>query len=236
MKILAIDASAKSASACVCEIDGARERILSSQYINCGLTHSQTLLPMIDGCLKSSGLSLDDMDIAAVTHGPGSFTGIRIGIATVQGLVMGTDLKAVGVSTLEAIAMGGRAYSTPVICAVMDARQRQVYNALFRFSEGKPMRITEDRAISLDDLNSELSAYEEVLFIGDGAELTYAGSEHCGKLLACEPLLYQTAFHAARIACDLAADGAQIPPLRPDYLRPVHISERKNQTPTTELR
>ena len=132
MKILALESSAVSASVALTE----DEKLVAQSFQNCGLTHSRTLLPMVENLLANCGVSLSDVDAIAVAHGPGSFTGVRIGVATVKGLALGADKPCLGVSTLEAMAWGARALGGD-LCCVMDARAGQVYNALFTVEDGK---------------------------------------------------------------------------------------------------
>ena len=153
MLILAFESTAKAASAAL-----VRDGKLVSQYSQCsGLTHSRTLLPMGEDMLKNAELTLGDVDLIAVAHGPGSFTGVRIGVSMVKGLAWAADKPCVGVSTLEAMAWHGLA-AGGLICPVMDARRSQVYNALFRMEDGRPVRLTEDRPIALTELAEELRA------------------------------------------------------------------------------
>ena len=171
MLILALESSAKAASVALCR-DGA----LIAQTVQCsGLTHSRTLLPMAEDLLKNAGVSLSDVDEIAVAHGPGSFTGVRIGVSAAKGLAWGAQKPAVGVSTLEAMAWHGLAAGEgALVCPVMDARRNQVYNALFEIRGGKPERLCEDRAISLDVLCAELGKMKKCAFlVGDGAALCY---------------------------------------------------------------
>ena len=147
MKILAFESSAVSASVALTE----DEKLIAQSFQNCGLTHSRTLLPMAEGLLANCGVTLDAVDALAVAHGPGSFTGVRIGVATVKGLALGADKPCIGVSTLEAMAWGARALGG-LICCVMDARAGQVYNALFAIEDGAPRRLCEDRAVKLSEL------------------------------------------------------------------------------------
>ena len=127
MKILALETSAKAVSAAVSE-DG---KILCSGYQDTGLTHSRTLMPIVEHILKNTGLAVADMDAIAVAAGPGSFTGIRIGVSAAKGLAFAAEKPAVGVSTLAAMARNVAWLDGLVICA-MDARRQQVYNALFQ--------------------------------------------------------------------------------------------------------
>lgn len=147
MKILALETSAKSVSCAVVE-DGAP---LASAYQCTGLTHSRTLLPMVDAMLKNADLTLDDINAIAIAAGPGSFTGLRIGIAAVKGLAWAADKPCLGVSTLEAMAQNA-AHIDGLIVGAMDARRSQVYNAVFEAKGGELTRLTPDRAISLEAL------------------------------------------------------------------------------------
>ena len=167
MKILAIETSAVSASVAI--VEDARIRSLCST--NAGLTHSRTLLPMIDAALKNSETALEEIDCFACAVGPGSFTGIRIGIAAVKGLCDATGKKCLPVSTLEGLAFN--LIGQPVLaCAVMDARCRQVYCALFDVHGDTAVRLTEDAAMTIDALGDLLKSYgTPVVFVGDGAAL-----------------------------------------------------------------
>ncbi len=167
MKILAVDTSATSASVAVAE----ENKIIGAFSINTALTHSQTLIPMIEEVLKKIGIASEEIDILAVNAGPGSFTGVRIGVAAVKGLAFSRNLPCVSVSTLESMAYNMLG-SDCVVCAVMDARCSQVYNALFRVSRNEITRLTEDRALALTDLKFELERTEEkVVLVGDGAQI-----------------------------------------------------------------
>ncbi len=167
MLCLALDCSAKAASVALVK-DG---QLLAQYYQNSGLTHSRTLLPMVNNILANNELDLKSIDLIAVSKGPGSFTGLRIGIATVKGLCWGGNIPCRGVSTLESMAYNF-VHRQGLICCVMDARRNQVYNALFR-SDGKALtRICNDRAISTAELSSQLSQLgEDVFLVGDGTDL-----------------------------------------------------------------
>ena len=226
MYMLAIESSAKAASAALVK-DGR----LVSQYFQCsGLTHSRTLLPMALDMLKSCELTMSDIDAVAVSHGPGSFTGVRIGVSTVKGLCWGADKPAVGVSTLEAMAWNGEC-STPgsIICCAMDARRNQVYNALFQFKNGRPERLCPDRAVSLDELSGELRQRGKSVYVtGDGAELcfNYLTQQGIGAVLAPEPLRLQNAWGVCRAAeGKLLRSAAELLPV---YLR-LSQAERERQ-------
>lgn len=224
MLILAFESSAKPASAALVK-DGQ----LLSQYMQCSaLTHSRTLLPMAEDMLKNAELRLSDVDLIAVAHGPGSFTGIRIGVATVKGLAWAAEKPCVGVSTLEAMAWHGLA-AGGYICPVMDARRSQVYNALFKIENGRPVRMTEDRPIALDELSKEVTALNAPVFlVGDGAALCYEHFTARGVpcVMAPDNLRWQDAWGVAMAAADKTPGNAD--ELLPVYLR-LSQAERERQ-------
>ena len=224
MLILAFESSARAASVALVE-DGR----LISQYSQCsGLTHSRTLLPMAEDMLKNAELSLDKVDLFAVAHGPGSFTGIRIGVSTVKGLAWAADKPCVGVSTLEAMAWHGLA-AGGLVCPVMDARRSQVYNALFKVENGRPVRLCEDRPIALSQLAEELRDLNAPAFlIGDGAELAekYLREQGLACTVAPENLRWQSAWGVAMAAMDKTPGNADA--LLPVYLR-LSQAERERQ-------
>ena len=195
MKILAVDSSAKSASVAVCE-DG---RLISECFVNASLTHSRTLMPMVDNALTQADMNIKDIDAFCVNVGPGSFTGIRIGVAAVKGLALAENKPCAGISTLESIAYNF-IDDDCVVCASMDARCNQVYTALFHCNAGKVERICEDKAISIDELCEELSFYDEKIYLaGDGAALCIKsfGEKLENVHLSGENRRYQRAFGAA---------------------------------------
>ena len=217
MLILALESSAKAASAAVAR-DG---RLLDLEFSNDGLTHSVTLLPMAELALRKCGLTVRDVDAVAVSRGPGSFTGIRIGVSAAKGLCWGAEKPAIGVSTLEAMAWNAVDVSPEsIVCCAMDARRAQVYNALFRIDGGKPLRLTEDRAVSLDALAEELRQTGKNIFVlGDGALLcyNYLLERSLPVTLATENVRLQNAWGVCR-----AAEGMEPRPaeeLLPRYLR-----------------
>ena len=224
MLTLAFESSAKAASVALL-----RDGSLISQYSQCsGLTHSRTLLPMAEDLLKNAELTLADIDLFAVAHGPGSFTGIRIGVSTVKGLSWACDKPCVGVSTLEGMAWHGQA-AGGLICPVMDARRQQVYNALFQIREGKPVRLTEDRPLSLAELGEELRSLDGIPFlVGDGAALTarFLEKEGLPFRMAPENLLWQSAWGVGMAALDKTPGDSQS--LLPVYLR-LSQAERERQ-------
>ena len=166
MKILGIDTSAKTSSVGICEDN----QIIDELFLDKGLTHSETILPMIDEILTRNGLSLDDIDALSVNNGPGSFTGIRIGVAVVKGLAFDKDIPCYEVSTLDSIAYNCR-NKNGLVVAVMDARRNQVYNANYQVIDGKAEKIKDDRSILIKDLYIEISEYDgDVFVIGDGQD------------------------------------------------------------------
>ena len=169
MLILAFETSAKAASVALLE-DG---KLLGESYQNTGLTHSQTLMVMAEDLLSQCGKTVADVTAAAVAAGPGSFTGVRIGVAAAKGFAWGREIPCYGVSTLEAMALSLGVYQG-YVCPCMDARRSQVYNALLYVNQGVPERVSEDRAISLAELGTELKSLKEPIFlVGDGSNLCY---------------------------------------------------------------
>ena len=165
MKILSVDSSSVSASVAITE-NGVT---LAENFINNGLTHSQTLMPMVEKTLKDANVSVKDMELFAIANGPGSFTGVRIGIASVKGMADAFNKKCIAISTLEAIAEPLKNEDC-IACAVMDARCNQVYTAIFENGN----RLCEDKAVLIDELGKELKSYnKKVVFIGDGSVLCY---------------------------------------------------------------
>lgn len=219
MKILAIDSSAVAASAAVLEDD----HLLGEFFINTRLTHSQTLMPMVRQVLDCTGVAIGEIDLFAVANGPGSFTGIRIGVACVKGMAMAGDKPCVGVSTLEAMAYN-IALPGAAVCAVMDARRGQVYNAVFHLRQEGFERLTPDRAISAEQLAQECKNYPQPLFlVGDGAKLCYNtnGFAELSAILPPQPSLYQRAYGVGQAAWHAYLQGQAVSAgeLLPVYLR-----------------
>ncbi len=221
MKILSIDCTAKPASVAVVE-NGA---VKSSAFTNIGLTHSQTLMPMIHSVLEHATISLEDIDVYAINAGPGSFTGVRIGVAALKGLTILKDDVVCPVSTLHSMAYNYKGVKDCVICGAMDARCNQVYTAQFRIKGDTVTRLTEDEAITIDDLALQLKNYEEeVILVGDGASLTYNKLKNELPLLRLAPevLRYQNATGVAFCAQDFLEQGGSLmtsEDVLPIYLR-----------------
>lgn len=222
MKILSIECSATPASAAVLE-DG---KVLVSSFVNIKLTHSQTLLPMIENALKSAMLKFEDIEGIAVSCGPGSFTGIRIGIAAAKGLAAPKNLPCAPISTLYSMAYNF-ADTDCLLCAVMDARCNQVYNAIFDIEDGKITRICEDRAILCDELAEELKKVSQnsnkcVIIVGDGTEVFYPFvNDIKGVKKSGANSRYQNAVSVGLAAAEIFKDGKAVSPedLLPTYLR-----------------
>ncbi len=219
--ILALDTSATPVS-CALLKDG---RLLASCYSHTGQTHSQILLPMVEQMLKTANILASSLDAIAVNAGPGSFTGVRIGVATVKGIAFADDIPCVSVSTLESMSENFAGLpGNSVIACVMDARCEQVYTALFRLDNGVVTRLTEDEAISIADLETKLKSIENsIILVGDGAELCYNKlSGSVDKLtLAPVSLRYQNAVGTAMVAERrlTAGDSISATELLPTYLR-----------------
>lgn len=225
MKILSIDTSAAPASCAL--LDG--DVLLGESYINVRLTHSQTILPMVEGMLESCRVNMSDIDAFAVNSGPGSFTGVRIGVAAIKGMTFAGNKLCVGVSTLEAMAEN-LSFTNGIVCAAMDARCNQVYNALFLTDGKQSLRLCEDRALILDELADELRALTSkekygslpIYFVGDGANLAFeCAPDLDNRILLPAASRYQHASGTAAVAKRKleAGEGVCGAELMPSYLR-----------------
>ena len=226
MLILSVDSSATPASVCLYD-----DRVIAEYFVNTRLTHSQTLVAMIESVLKVTGIDASDIGCYAVNNGPGSFTGVRIGVSAVKGMAYAADKPCVAVSTLESMAYNCLAFDA-VVCVCMDARRQQIYNALFRVRDGQVQRLCEDRAIAIDELIQDLKSYDErIILVGDGAELVYhSGKELKSLQLVPENLRYQRASSVAMIASEKSREGETLSAasLMPSYLR-LSQAEREMQ-------
>lgn len=221
MKILSIECSAGPASAAVTE----NREVISSAFVNVKLTHSQTLMPMIENVLSQALLKFGDIGGIAITAGPGSFTGVRIGIAAAKGLAAPRSLPCASVSTL--LSMAYNYIDTDcIVCAVMDARCNQVYNALFDIENGKIIRLCDDRALMCSELEEELkkmsqNAKKRVIIVGDGAGVFYPFVKDIpGVILSDTKNRYQNAVSAGLAAFDMFENGLTV---TPDKLLPVYL-------------
>ena len=222
MLILALESSAKAASCALCR----DEFLMAQAFQNSGLTHSVTLLPMVEDMLKNCGASLDDIELIAVASGPGSFTGLRIGVAEAKGLAWAKGLPCAGCSTLESMAWGLAHLEGAELCCCMDARRNQVYAARFVIRDGAPVRLTPDGAVAVADLALDVeknSAGKCQILVGDGWELCYNAFSARGIPCQAAPphLRYQSAWGVARCGLELAKQGrlTTAADLSPDYHR-----------------
>lgn len=229
MLILAFETSAKAASVALMA-DG---KLLGESYQNTGLTHSQTLMVMAEDLLKQCGKTAADVTAVAVANGPGSFTGIRIGVAAAKGFAWGAELPCCGTSTLAAMARNLGIWQG-YVCPVMDARRSQVYNALFHVDCGNYTRIRDDRAISLQELGEDIQNLSEPIFlVGDGSILCYNTLLEKVPALVMPPehRMHQRAAGVAMEAERMLQSGASFSgaELTPNYLRLSQAERERNE-------
>jgi len=217
MLILGIDTAAAPCCAAVYDTD--KQQTLGSVVINNKLTHSVTLMPVVSDLLRNSGIAIEDIDLFAVANGPGSFTGLRIGISAVKGMAFAASKPCAAVSTLEAMAYNV-AVCDGIVCAAIDARCNQVYTATFLNDNGTVTRLTEEECLKADELAARLSEYDgDIILVGDGAQLVKKAADEQGinTRLAPDPLRFQTGYGV----CLAAMNAEQITPeqLMPMYLK-----------------
>ena len=217
MLILGIDTAAAPCCAAVYDTD--KQQTLGSFVINNKLTHSVTLMPVVSDLLRNSGITTEDIDLFAVANGPGSFTGLRIGISAVKGMAFAASKPCAAVSTLEAMAYNV-AVCDGIVCAAIDARCNQVYTATFLNDNGTVTRLTEEECLKADELAARLSEYDgDIILVGDGAQLVKKAADDQGisTRLAPDPLRFQTGYGV----CLAAINAEQITPeqLMPMYLK-----------------
>ena len=205
MIILAIDSTAVSGSVALCR----DEELLCEFTLNIGNTHSETLLPMVESALKMCGMSVSDVDLFACDEGPGSFTGVRIGAATLKGLAFNSGKPCIGVSTLEALAQNLVGFEG-IACPVMNARRGQVYNALFEINNKETKRLCEDRALAITELEEELKKLDAPIYLtGDGYSITLDGFKELRCKVTPEPLRYQSGYSVALCALKKYNEGTR---------------------------
>ena len=233
MKILAIECSATPCSVAIIE----DKKIIASGFVNVKLTHSQTLMPMVESVLSSAKTDFSDIEGFAVSAGPGSFTGVRIGISAIKGMAAAKKIPCVGVSTLRAMAENYRDTDC-LVCAVMDARCNQVYNGIFDISDGLITPLCDDRALLCDELKSELEELikkygKDIIIVGDGTDVFYPFVENISKIKRSDTKKqFQNAVGVAFTALEKFQKGETISPddLLPIYLRlPQAERELKNK-------
>lgn len=196
--LISIDTSSK---ACSCALtDG--DTLIAENYLNCGLTHSATLTVLIEDMLAAARVDFDKIDAVAVSNGPGSYTGLRIGIAAAKGMALGRNIPCAGVSTLLSLAYNLLPFEG-VVCAALDARVGQVFTALFEIKGGKVKRLCEDMATTLDELEKILP--DRTMVCGDGTKLVCEAFPEKGLRPAPMALRYQRASSVAAAALATAA-------------------------------
>ncbi|MBQ8408669.1 MAG: tRNA (adenosine(37)-N6)-threonylcarbamoyltransferase complex dimerization subunit type 1 TsaB [Clostridia bacterium] len=227
MKILALDSTAEVCSVALCEDD----RLIAEMTVNTGNTHSQTLLPAVEQILKISEVSIDEVDAFACSTGPGSFTGVRIGVATVKGLAYSKNKPCVSISTLDALAYNLRGFDG-IFSPVMNARRNQVYNALFECKDSVITRLCPDRALSISELDEELSSVDKSIYLsGDGYEITERGFDKTRIEFVPERQRLQSAYSVACCALQRIKEGQILTDaeLVPIYLRPSQAERERNE-------
>lgn len=228
MLILALDSTAVAASVALCE----DRKLLADYTVNLGNTHSETLLPMVEAVLKTAHVTVDDIDLFADSVGPGSFTGVRIGAATLKGLAFGKDKPCVGVSTLEALAYNLIGFKG-LACPVMNARRSQVYNALFELDGvHTPRRLTPDRAIAISELEEQLLSEGRPIYLsGDGYDITREGFTRLETEVTPAVLVPQNAYSVAMCALEKFQSGefTTDSALTPTYLRLSQAERERNE-------
>lgn len=230
MLILALESTAQIASAALW-LDG---NVLALSSLSSGNTHSTTLLPMVEQMLKNTGRRISDVDLFACTVGPGSFTGVRIGAATLQGLAFGTDKPCVGVSSLTAMAYQLRGFSG-ILCPVIGARRSQLYSALFRSDGNHVTRLTEDGIVLTTELTAYLAAYDDpVHFTGDGYPDARKAAVHPHLCTTPAALRIPSAFAAAEAAYALYESTPDksvfaLSSIQPVYLRKTQAEREREE-------
>ena len=221
MKVLGIESSAITASVAIMS----DECMLAEYTINYKKTHSETLLPMIDEICKMTNTSPDELDVIAVSVGPGSFTGLRIGAATGKGIALALDKKMVSVPTLNAMAYN--LYGDKrLICPIMDAKRSHLYAGMFAFEEDALVNVMDTCLISYEDLAKKCNELgREVVFIGDGVCVCrdfLNDNLKCGYVFAPAHISSQRASSVALLGMEMAKRGEFTDDslLKPDYLRP----------------
>ncbi len=218
MLILGIDTAA--APCCAAIYDSEKDIVLAQTVINNKLTHSVTLMPIVEDIIKNSGIAVSDIDLFAVSAGPGSFTGLRIGISAVKGMAFANNKPCAEVTTTEAMAYN-LAASDCIVCGTIDARCNQVFDAVFKIEKGRVTRLTEEGCHKAEELAVLLSEYknEDIILVGDGAELVLCEcqkAELTNVRLAPSHLRYQT-------GAGVCLAAVEKPQIKPEALMPMYL-------------
>lgn len=227
MKILSLDTTATVCTAAICD----DSHLIAETTVNTGNTHSETLLPVIENLLKLTDTNIDDIECFACSTGPGSFTGVRIGVATIKGLAYGKNKPCVSVSTLEALAYNLVGFNG-ILCPVMNARRNQVYNALFKCENGIITRLCPDRALSISELDAELESERLPIYLsGDGYGITANGFTKTIISYVPEKYRDQSAYSVALCALKKMENGESLTDaeIAPIYLRPSQAERERNE-------
>ena len=227
MKILGLDSSAN-----ICTVAVSDDcKLISEIKVNAGNTHSETLLPAVEQALKLSMTDIDEIELFACSVGPGSFTGVRIGAATIKGLAFSKNLPCASVSALAALAENLSAFDG-ILCPVINARRMQVYNALFSCHDGIIERLTPDRAISVEELDEELSAYDEKIYMsGDGYDICKKAFKKTKTENTPEIMRIQSGYSVCLCALKDYKNGNTVTDteLSPSYLRLSQAERERNE-------
>ena len=226
MNIVAIDTSGPAAS-CAVLIDG---EIVQSIAMNRGLTHSETIMPALDACMSAARLSCDQVDCFATVAGPGSFTGVRIGVCAVKGLAHAWNRPCARIDALEALAMNFAGFDV-LACPILDARRGQVYCAAFDMKDGMPVRVLEDAAIDLTEFLASLPKDRRLVFLGDGLRVHAARiRETLTEALIAPANLRQLRADAACLLAEARPEEwMEARKLTPIYLRLPQAERERNQ-------
>lgn len=223
MKIITIDASGVAGSVAYVE----NHQLVGEYFVCHKLTHSQTIMPMLEHMKQLIGINLEEVDAVAVTSGPGSFTGLRIGVATAKAMAMALNKPLIGIPTLDVMA-NNITFTDAIICPIMDARRNQVYTAYYEWQEGGLVRLSDYLGISIDELLETLKTYpKKVIFLGDGVQVFKEKIEEIlGQQAQFAPsfLMMQRAATLGHLAC-IAFEKGEVED--PDYFVPLYL--RKSQ-------
>jgi len=223
MLILSLDSTAQTASVALSEND----TFLSGVTLNIGNKHSTTLLPAVEFVMKVSGRTVSDIDLFAVTSGPGSFTGVRIGAATVKGLAIGRDVPCIGVSSLETMAEGA-AIANGIVCPMINARRDRYFSACFEAENGRITRLSEDDTLEGVKIEEYLnSQYKPFYLIGVGADVFFQSHSVASHIKVPEMLKYPFAYYAGIIAKRTyeSSDETEKREFTAENLRPTYLRQ-----------